>query len=740
MDEVTTATLQLLLEVAAIAPGNRERFLAAGLLSPQPSTGTLQLVADWQTAFRRLSVLSKETVRANPGKFLATAEDIVYRGSTSGSKGQHFVYFAGTAWNEARLQTRYRSLEWWGIDDTVPIVNVASRLFPLRLQDITLIGPLDSAMIQRLLEQLINQPSAIRGYPSRLCEVATLLKGQLIPRVVAVICTGECLFDFQKHLLEQVFSAPVANEYGCQETGISGLTCPEAGRLHLDTNRCLYEVVDDQLVTTDLLNIVMPLVRYQCCDVLRLDTDLCPCGRPEPTATLLGRQEDWICTVQGKQRPGAISMPTFDGILHYQIIREAETQMTIRVQPDKSDRPMSFEAMASWVEATFGAVSVQVLLEASSSDSHSRSFDPECDTEAWIQGITGGAWAEWLRQSALPSGELRHQAQLLKALVAPDAITYSKITVAAHQLLQKVVNQPLAESPTVEWMTARILFFACSRLSSAPETELIYTHALERLCRILDAYPHLSGAAVFDVFIPTLSLPTDSVPSIWRDSLKNVFHKTHFQLDTFNIQHLLHAFEPAVQQANERKTSSALSALRPLLAVLIGDLEGIANRLGIEWIAHWFELLYGKSLADDGFELPKDEFLQTWLIWRQQMIRCSAKRQQTLQRLSKIARSPQEQARVLLERGYNLLMEDSFIDPTQWLPLLQSTVQSKIVTPVAWAPILRSLAKSLLKQEQHQLAYECLLAATMPSAQVSTFEQLALPCNNKQAVLLDLDA
>ena len=735
MDEVKTATLKRLLEVAAIAPGNQERFLAAGLLSPQPSTGTLQLVADWQPAFQHLSVLSKETIRANPGMFLATAEDIVYRGSTSGSKGQHFVYFAGTAWNEARLQTRSRSLEWWGIDHTVPIVNVASRLFPLRLQDTTIVGSLDSAMIQRLLEQLIHQPSAIRGYPSRLCEVATLLKSKRVPSVVAVICTGECVFDFQKHLLEQVFSAPVVNEYGCQETGISGLTCPEVGRLHLDTDRCLYEVVDGQLVTTDLLNIVMPLVRYQCGDVLRLDTDPCPCGRPEPTATLLGRQEDWIWTVQGKQRSGAISMPAFDGILHYQIIRETETQMTIRVQPDETDRPMSFEAMAIWVEATFGAISVQDLLETAASDSCS--FDPECDADVWIQGITRGSWAEWLRQP-IPSGELHHPAQLLKALVAPEVITYGKVSAAAEQLLQKVLNQPLAQSSTVEWMTARILFFACSRLANAPETKRIYTHALKRSSQILAAYPHLSSAVVFDAFIPMLSLPTDSALSIWQDSLRKVLYKTHFQPDTFTIQHLLHAFEPAVQQANAKKIGSALPALRPLLAVLIGDLEGIADRLGGEWIAHWFELLHGRPIADD-VELPKDEFLQTWLIWRQQMIRRSAYRQRTLQRLSEIARSPQEQARVLLERGYDMLMEGSSLDPTEWLPLLQSTVQSKIVTPIAWSPILRSLAKSLLKQKQHQLAYECLLAATVPSAQVSTFEQLALPCNNKQAVLVDLD-
>ena len=60
--------------------------------------------------------------------------------------------------------------------------------------------------------------------------------------------TGEVLFEFQEELLKSVFQAPVINEYGCQETGISGLSCPEGGRLHLDIDRCLYEIIDGELV------------------------------------------------------------------------------------------------------------------------------------------------------------------------------------------------------------------------------------------------------------------------------------------------------------------------------------------------------------------------------------------------------------------------------------------------------------------------------------------------------------
>jgi phenylacetate-coenzyme A ligase PaaK-like adenylate-forming protein len=738
MSEIATEQLQRVLEVAVLAPGNRSRFLAAGLVISDPNTTALELVEDWEEAFCHLSILSKEEVRANPGQFLATAEDIVYRGNSSGTKGNHFIYFAGTEWNKARLQARYRSLAWWGIDDTVPIVNVASHLFPLRLNDTTIVGKLNSAMIQGLVEQLSNQYSAIRGYPSRLCEVATLLKGQVIPRIIAVICTGECLFDFQKILLEQVFSAPVIDEYGCQETGISALTCPEVGRLHLDTNRCLYEIVDDHLVATDLFNFVMPLVRYQCGDVLKIDPEPCPCGRSEPTAKLLGRQEDWIRTVQGRQRPGSIVMPAFDGVLHYQIVREVHDQISIRISRDQKDLTISLEAMASWVEATFGPVDVQVLLETSSDKVSSD--NPECDENSWMQGITQGAWSECLRQPALPKGELRYPAQLLKALVMPEFITYNNLTATTHRLFHTVLHQASTQSPIIELMTIRILFFACSYLANGTEVRLIYSQVLERFRRLLDTHPDLVGAAILDAFIPTLSLPVDVGRAIWQDSINYGFNKTHGQPDNFTIQHLLHAFEPAVQQANSTKNSSFLPALRPLIAILIGDLEWIAKNLRLEYISHWFDLLHGTQTTIK-FEPPKDEFSRTWLRWRHKLVCCSDDRYQSLQMLSAIASSPQEKARVILERGYNLLMEEVFLEPTEWLSLLQSTIQSRAVTPIAWAPILRSLAISLLKQGEHQLAYECLQTATVPSAKVSAFgRQLQLSYNSKQMILLDLDA
>ncbi|NEQ26928.1 MAG: hypothetical protein F6K28_49490, partial [Microcoleus sp. SIO2G3] len=221
MDE-TLNHLKRVLEAAVTTLGNRDRFLEAGLIH---SKDCLQLSPDWQQAFLNLRPIDKETVRESSGLFLADVDDVVYRGATSGSQGQSFIYFAGTTWNEVRISSRRRALEWWEIDDNTPIINVASRMQPVRAIDVALAGEPTQDFIHTLSTLLTERPVVIRGYPSRLCEVATRFKSSK-SSVIAVICTGECLFEYQQALLEDVFHAPVINEYGCQETGIFGLTCP----------------------------------------------------------------------------------------------------------------------------------------------------------------------------------------------------------------------------------------------------------------------------------------------------------------------------------------------------------------------------------------------------------------------------------------------------------------------------------------------------------------------------------
>lgn len=739
----TLEHLRRVLEAAAKTPGNRDRFFKAGLIN---TNDCLQLSPDWQQAFLKLRPIDKETVRESPGLFLADVDDIVYRGATSGSRGQSFIYFAGTEWNEVRISSRHRALEWWGIDNNTPIINVASRMQPVRAIDVAIAGEPTQDFIHTLSTLLTERPVVIRGYPSRLCEVATQFKSKSTPSVIAVICTGECLFDYQQALLEDVFHAPVINEYGCQETGIFGITCPEAGHLHLDGERCLYEVLDGQLVTTDLFNLVMPVVRYKCGDLVELNTEPCPCGRPGLTAKVLGRIEDNVRTVEGLKRPGEISMPALEGILNYQIVRREGTQIDVRIQPEESGdfTPQSLKPLVNWMDTTFGEVRAEIFLD----DAQEMNTAPVhwCDDAFWIRCITKESWAQWLNEPRLPKGEAFQAAQLLKKLIEPGVIVGSGLPPTTQAMLTDILDSPPCKEPQVERMTARVLLFACSFLADDPEVVSIYCRASERLKRAVAQIGQCDGAAIVDLLVPTLFLETNVTTAIWAECPLPI----HLQcLDTFNVHNLLYAFEPALRRANASGSKTIVRSLKPILSILIGDLNFFAPRFGAWLLAHWGELIHGKAIASSPIpEVPKDDdFLTAWLAWRQDLIRGGQHQDLRLSALADAARSHEEQARVYLEKGYGKLVMGEELHPHQWLDILGANagilsqgLPSDEVDPIPWAPIMRSIVKPLQMRQEYELAYQCLVASAIPSSRTSAFERLALKVNDKQSVIYDLIA
>ncbi|KJH73374.1 phenylacetate--CoA ligase family protein [Aliterella atlantica] len=695
--------LKRVLEAAAKAPGNQARFIAAGINTQ---------VSNWYDAFLQLSPVDKQTVRQNPGLFLADARDVVYRGSTSGSRGQSFVYFAGKEWNQARIEARRQSLSWWGIDDNTPIINVASRLLPIRSVDLAIAGTIDLDFIRQLLALMRERPCVLRGYPSRLCEVASYLVSA--PPVIAIICTGECLFDYQKALLQDVFQAPVINEYGCQETGISGLTCPQANRLHLDSDRCLYEIIDGQLVTTDLYNYTMPLVRYKCGDVLQLDSG-CTCDRPGLTAKILGRIEDKITTLSGSKYPGEIVMPQFDGIATYQVAKTNDNRLNIAICP--TDEP-NLAPLGKWVNNTFGNIPVQVFVDnlQNLDNLPKRSYDDA----SWIDSVTQKPWANWLYQPLSFTGEGKNIAQLLQQLVASTVIVNSGIAPTTKVLLDEIIASPRDRNPALERIKARVLLFACSFLDDAS----LYNQAAQRA-------DTSDRATSIDLLVPTLYL--DAVNPNLNVDLEG-------KLDTFNVHHLLYSFELAIRKAT---SPIVKQRLLPSLAVLMGDLNFFASRFGVWLLAAWFELLRGKPFPQL-VSVPSDDFSLAWLAWRKAIMN-SEKSSYTLCQLQEAAKTPDEKARVYLEKGYGLLLAGEELNPYEWLEIIKANTtplpdflqHTNNIDITPWLPIVRSLCSPLLAVGDREMAYQCLVASAPPSSRISAFEQIAFQVNDKQSVIFD---
>jgi phenylacetate-CoA ligase len=744
-----SSLLKTVLIAAAQAPGNRDRFLQAGLLS-----ANCQLVADWQAAFSRLQPLAKSTLRAHPGDFLAQADDVVFRGRTSGTQSDSYTYFANASWNQARIAARQRGLSWWGIDPAIPMLNLASRLSPVRLQDASLVGPVDSTFLTALVQALESGPVVLRGYPSRLCEVATALQQSQrlfsADQVTAVIATGECLFEYQRSLLTTTFCAPIINEYGCQESGISGMSCPEADRLHLDGDRALYEIINGELLTTDLYNTVMPLVRYRSGDRLQLFTEECTCGRPGPTARVLGRQAEAI-VIDGKPVwPGELDSPAFAGVLNYQIQLNGNG-CRLWVQPAKQMVTEDFTPLRHWIEETLKIENTEVLLEPFGDALAKTDISLIAPNSAsWIQQVTTGAWATWLNNPP-PLGNVQPIAALLKALVAPRYIALKELPVQTLTLISLLTKSAAYSDLGVEAIKIRVLLWATALMTGSNlNVKKQYLNLLERFKhwgnRQTPADLAQFSALGFDLLAPLLTLDRQTARNLWPTVQKSIQHywPQGLATDAFTMHHYLAVLDRAGQHA-QRQPHPWVPALKPLSAILLGDLYRFSTTLSLKTVALWVEIVHcapGEFVQVETAET----FGSVWIAARQALLKQDKiSTAQQLSILFNLASSGDQLAQCWLEQSYADLLFQKPLDPMQWAEILREQIgllpqptskpSALAANPMPWVPLLSALAPKFTQIGRPDLAYACLFAAAPPSRQISNFERQAQGVNSKQSVI-----
>ncbi|MBE9188624.1 hypothetical protein IQ270_29335, partial [Microcoleus sp. LEGE 07076] len=504
--------------------------------------------------------------------------------------------------------------------------------------------------------------------------------------------------------------------------------------LHLDVDRCLYEIIDGELVTTDLFNYTMPLIRYQCGDRLQFNPDVCPCGRSGLTAKILGRSQEQIKTQQGFKCPGELSLPKFTGILNYQIVRQNQQEVDIWLQIEQQ-QVLDLLPLQLCLEKLFGDFKVRVIVD--SSDFTHFKNTPSCSDLEWVEWVTKKSWHEWLESGLSPVGEAGEIALFLKSLIQPTVMVSSGISPMAQQALERLLQRKTYRETSVELMAVRVLLFACSFLTDIPKRQQIYRHAQKRLAEMnCREYP-----AMIDLLIPSLGFENNTAASIWENTNLPATGK----LDVFNIQHLLAAFTLAASKAKQDNPNVG-KAWKPILAVLIGDLNFWASRFHIQILASWCELVSGKAIAPST-KYPQttgDRFLDAWLTWRQVMMCDRASATIALSQLQATATLPSELARVELEHGYTKLKRQVDIDPQEWLDkidiyggLISRHLPDCEIDPIPWMPILLKLAQVLLAEGEGELAYQCLIAAAAPDMRASGFERLARQMNYKQSAICD---
>lgn len=161
------------------------------------------------------------------------------------------------------------------------------------------------AVSAQLMKQLgatavASQPSTVLRFAD---EVRRLGHDPASFGVAKMLLGSEVLTSKTRRQIEEEWRCEVFDRSGSTEVGMIGSECAQHDGQHLAVGSAYFEVLDletgapvrdglGRLYTTSLLNLGLPLIRYDMKDIVRITSRPCTCGRTTPRITFMGRSDD----------------------------------------------------------------------------------------------------------------------------------------------------------------------------------------------------------------------------------------------------------------------------------------------------------------------------------------------------------------------------------------------------------------------------------------------------------------
>jgi phenylacetate-CoA ligase len=337
--------------------------------------------------FRALPILTKQDIRDHFDDLLSSAYrgQALHRKQTSGSTGVPLRVMLDDEGMQFKRACTLRSDEWsgwrlgqrvakvWGNPEYLKLgwrgrlrnalLDRADYLDTLKMTDETIAG-----FAERLRRR---PPGLIFGHAHSVYLFAHFVhrRGGSPLRPNGIIATAMVLHDWQRRVIEEVFSCRVTNRYGCEEVSLIASECECHRGLHVNSDGLYVEVLvngkpagDGQagaIVVTDLANRAMPILRYKVGDVAALTSRPCPCGRGLPLLERIeGRESDYVTTESGELVSGISLTENFAmqvvGIQQIQIVQETRTLFRFRIVRDAEFGEASLDQIRALVRERFG--------------------------------------------------------------------------------------------------------------------------------------------------------------------------------------------------------------------------------------------------------------------------------------------------------------------------------------------------------------------------------------------------
>ena len=166
------------------------------------------------------------------------------------------------------------------------------------------------------------KPLYLRGQSSACYLLAEFFRRNNLKCPMKVVLTSsDALYPYQRDLIKEVFNCEVYDFYHQAEDVAIGFECGYHNGYHVVMDSCIPEIVAESgepvcdgqqgtIISTQLENYTMPLIRYDTNDLGSISTEKCACNRNSIKIRQLdGRKADVIITPEGKKIAGGMSRP-----------------------------------------------------------------------------------------------------------------------------------------------------------------------------------------------------------------------------------------------------------------------------------------------------------------------------------------------------------------------------------------------------------------------------------------------
>lgn len=308
-------------------------------------------------------------------------EKFYYMTRTSGTTGEPFTVVQGAY--RAKLMYTFPFLTWKKLASEISNIRGAALRVnnrPVTREFLHLpVKDLRDRPDDLLKKLTAFKPDYLDGRATGLAELARLVVSRNVSITTPLITShGELLRDSQRAYIKKAFHGEVFNRYGLEETGDVAVECFRHEGLHIQENKIIVEILDDngiplpdgkqgRIVVTDMTNRVGPFIRYDTGDTGYIFPKKCECGIAFKKIQVLGRKYGGFFTLAGKKyHIGELEvfMTKLNyPILRYQIAQEHDS-VEIKIVPSRPLRRDEVIGIQTECALAFGFLASIRVVEA----------------------------------------------------------------------------------------------------------------------------------------------------------------------------------------------------------------------------------------------------------------------------------------------------------------------------------------------------------------------------------------